>query len=33
HVHTAQVPCQFAELISQIDPRTGEVIHPLILEA
>lgn len=26
HVHTAQVPCQFTELISQIDPRTGEVI-------
>jgi len=26
HVHTAQVPCQFAELIAQIDPRTGEVI-------
>ena len=26
HVHTAQVPCQFIELISQIDPKTGEVI-------
>jgi len=26
HVHTAQVPCQFVELIAQIDPRTGEVI-------
>ncbi len=26
HVHTAQVPCQFAELIAQIDPRTGETI-------
>ncbi|MCA9487569.1 MAG: translation elongation factor EF-1 subunit alpha [Nanoarchaeota archaeon] len=26
HVHTAQVPCQFTELIAQIDPRTGEVI-------
>ena len=26
HVHTAQVPCQFIELIEQIDPRTGEVI-------
>ena len=26
HVHTAQVPCQFVELIEQIDPRTGEVI-------
>ena len=26
HVHTAQVPCQFVELIAQIDPRSGEVI-------
>jgi elongation factor 1-alpha len=26
HVHTAQVPCQFVELIEQIDPRTGEVL-------
>jgi len=26
HVHTAQVPCQFIELIEQIDPRTGEAI-------
>jgi len=26
HVHTAQVPCQFIELIAQIDPRTGGVI-------
>ncbi len=26
HVHTAQVPCQFIELIEQIDPRSGEVI-------
>jgi len=26
HIHTAQVPCQFVELIEQIDPRTGEVI-------
>ena len=26
HVHTAQVPCQFTELIEQIDPRTGEVL-------
>ncbi len=26
HVHTAQVPCQFVELIEQIDPRSGEVI-------
>jgi elongation factor 1-alpha len=26
HIHTAQVPCQFIELISQIDPKTGQVI-------
>jgi elongation factor 1-alpha len=26
HVHTAQVPCQFIELIAQIDPATGQVI-------
>ncbi|MEK6897167.1 MAG: translation elongation factor EF-1 subunit alpha [Nanoarchaeota archaeon] len=26
HVHTAQVPCQFIELIEQIDPRSGEII-------
>jgi elongation factor 1-alpha len=26
HVHTAQVPCQFVELIEQIDPRTGQVV-------
>ena len=26
HVHTAQVPCQFTELIAQLDPRTGETI-------
>ena len=26
HVHTAQVPCQFIELIAQIDPKTGQVI-------
>ena len=26
HIHTAQVPCQFTELISQIDPKTGESI-------
>ena len=34
HVHTAQVPCQFAELIAQIDPRTGAVIkeHPDFLK-
>ena len=34
HVHTAQVPCQFAELIAQIDPRTGGIIkeHPDFLK-
>jgi len=34
HVHTAQVPCQFVELIEQIDPRTGEIIkeHPDFLK-
>ncbi len=26
HVHTAQVPCQFVELIDQIDPKTGQVM-------
>jgi elongation factor 1-alpha len=26
HVHTAQVPCQFIELIEQIDPKTGQAI-------
>ena len=26
HIHTAQVPCQFIELIEQINPTTGEVI-------
>ncbi|MFW5847232.1 MAG: translation elongation factor EF-1 subunit alpha [Nanoarchaeota archaeon] len=25
HVHTAQVPCQFIELIAKIDPKTGQV--------
>jgi elongation factor 1-alpha len=34
HIHTAQIPCQFAELIAQIDPRTGESIkdHPDFLK-
>ena len=34
HIHTAQVPCQFVELIAQIDPRTGEVMkeHPDFLK-
>lgn len=26
HVHTAQVPCQFIELMEQIDPKSGQVI-------
>jgi len=26
HIHTTQVPCQFVELIEQINPKTGEVI-------
>ncbi|VVB83886.1 Elongation factor 1-alpha [uncultured archaeon] len=26
HIHTAQVPCQFVELIEQIDPRTGQAM-------
>ena len=26
HVHTAQVPCQFVELIEEIDPKTGQVM-------
>jgi len=25
HVHTAQVPCQFVEIISKLDPATGQV--------
>ena len=34
HIHTAQVPCQFIELIEQIDPKSGEVIkeHPDFLK-
>jgi len=27
HIHTAQVPCQFVELIAKINPATGEVIQ------
>jgi len=27
HIHTAQVPCQFTELIAKINPATGEVIQ------
>jgi len=26
HIHTAQVPCQFIELIEQVDPKTGQTI-------
>jgi len=26
HIHTAQVPCQFVELIEQIDPKTGQAV-------
>jgi len=25
HVHTAQVPCQFIELVEKLDPKTGQV--------
>ncbi len=30
HVHTAQVPCQFIELVRKLDPKTGQVAqeHP-----
>lgn len=33
HIHTAQVAVRFAELISKLDPRTGQVIedHPSYL--
>ncbi len=27
HAHTAQVACQFAEIISKTDPRTGQVVQ------
>ncbi len=26
HVHTAQIPCQFVELLEQIDPKSGQVV-------
>ncbi len=34
HVHTAQVPCQFIELVSKLDPKTGGVAqeHPDFLK-
>ncbi|MEM4230439.1 MAG: translation elongation factor EF-1 subunit alpha [Candidatus Pacearchaeota archaeon] len=25
HIHTAQVPCQFVELVKKLDPKTGQV--------
>jgi elongation factor 1-alpha len=25
HVHTAQVPCQFVELVGKLDPKTGQI--------
>ncbi len=27
HVHTAQVPCKFVELVKKIDPKTGQVVQ------
>ena len=27
HIHTAQVPCQFTELIAKINPATGEIMQ------
>jgi elongation factor 1-alpha len=34
HVHTAQVPCQFIELVGKIDPKTGQISeeHPDFLK-
>ena len=34
HVHTAQVPCQFVELVSKLDPASGQVLqeHPDFLK-
>ncbi len=34
HVHTAQVPCQFVELVSRLDPASGQVAqdHPDFLK-
>lgn len=34
HVHTAQVPCQFVELVSKLDPASGQVMqeHPDFLK-
>lgn len=26
HVHTAQVPCQFIEIVKKIDPKTGQIV-------
>ncbi len=35
HIHTAQVPCQFVEIIKKINPATGEVVqeHPDFIKA
>jgi len=27
HVHTAQVPCQFVEIVKKMDPKTGQVMQ------
>jgi len=34
HVHTAQVPCQFIELVKKLDPKTGQMAqeHPDFLK-
>jgi elongation factor 1-alpha len=34
HIHTAQVPCQFIELVGKVDPKTGQIAqeHPDFLK-
>ena len=34
HIHTAQVPCQFIELVGKLDPKTGQIAqeHPDFLK-
>jgi len=34
HIHTAQIPCQFIELVGKIDPKTGQISqeHPDFLK-
>jgi len=34
HIHTAQIPCQFIELVGKIDPKTGQIAqeHPDFLK-